>query len=865
MANNGNNAFSLSAVTPTIPPFTFKELHERLNGVLGRDATGVVYSLEGYPSLAVKEILLEGLDRSSVDAIKLELTALFTLFHPGVIKYHQVVEDESFFYVVTDRHDKTLERLLTEHKRRKIPVSAGVILSVMKQLTAALAYLHSVNGANTRGLVHRDLRPANVFISADGERFVIADFGLCRDALWSGSTLIGIMAYVAPEVLLHNEASPASDVWSLGVIIYELVTLRRPDFLGGKEPAEVFIDGWRPDLSGVTDGFIKSILERIFVLEPERRPTARELHETLATFDIPVSELGGQCVMLRYKCGSLEAALNGANARIALLEEDVKIKSTKIDALEDQSKEHLAMIKALENRLAQFSDRMNTADPQSSLFLLPRLMRAAHTNSTETVWMLLEERLGVGQRDAQGMTALMHAAQQGHVDPVELLVGEENGLQDKNGWTALMHASYNNHPEVTRILILHECRETNKNNQTALMIAAEKGHAEVASLLASHEKGLADNEGKTALMVAAQKGNLEMIKILLGHEKGIKDKQNHNALYYALKNGHPELVEILVEHDDPTDKDDITALMRAAARGDTEMVKLLIPIQKGIKDSSGNTAFVHALNNDRTDTAMILREYEASSWTQLMCASFIGDIETVRNQLSDKEKKNDDGDTALTLAAQAGYEDVVEILSPTDGRGTTALMRAADTNDVEVLKTLISLQKGRKAEYVKIDKWEIYEGTALMRAAIHGYTEAVRQLVAHESGMKDSDGQTALILAAYNGHLECIRLLLSEEGGMQDNKGRTALMGAVRNNHPECVKLLLGREAGMHDKYGWTALIWAIDNNNIECVRLLAEKEGDVRRTQYNTEPHLTCACTETPLDMARKKGYEEIVAILTK
>ncbi|ESU39426.1 Serine/threonine protein kinase [Giardia duodenalis] len=47
------------------------------------------------------------------------------------------------------------------------------------------------------------------------------------------------------------------------------------------------------------------------------------------------------------------------------------------------------MIKALESRLAQFGDRMNTADPQSSLFLLPRLMRAAHTNSTETVWMLL--------------------------------------------------------------------------------------------------------------------------------------------------------------------------------------------------------------------------------------------------------------------------------------------------------------------------------------------------------------------------------------------------------------------------------------------------------------------------------------------
>ncbi|ESU34802.1 Serine/threonine protein kinase, partial [Giardia duodenalis] len=371
-ASSGSATVALS-----VPPFTARELHEGVDEVLGRDVTSKVYSLKDFPDLAVKVIQLGGLDKNSVDEIRLELTTLLDLSHPGVLRHHQVVEDEGLIHVVMDRHDKTLEHLLAGHKQRKIPVPIAMILSVMKQLAAALAYLHGVNGANTRGLVHRDLRPANVLISADGERFVIADFGLCKDALRCGSTIAGTAVYMAPEVLLHNEASPASNVWSLGVIVYEMATLRRPDFLEGKDPKDVFVDGWRPDLSGITDGFIKSVLERIFVLEPERRPTARELHETLIIAGIPVSELGGQCVMLRYRCGSLEAALNGANARIALLEEDVKIKSTRIDALEDQGKEHLAMIKALENRLAQFGDRMNTTDPQSSLFLLPRLMRAA--------------------------------------------------------------------------------------------------------------------------------------------------------------------------------------------------------------------------------------------------------------------------------------------------------------------------------------------------------------------------------------------------------------------------------------------------------------------------------------------------------
>ena len=117
--------------------------------------------------------------------------------------------------------------------------------------------------------------------------------------------------------------------------------------------------------------------------------------------------------------------------------------------------------------------------------------------------MLLEERLGVGQRDEQG-----------RISPVELLVGEERGLQDKN-------------------------------NHTALMIATEEGHAEAASLLVPYEKDLIDSEGKTALVIAAEIG-----------------------------------YEIVVEAIDPTDENDITALMRAVNRNDAEAVKAVILSQR---------------------------------------------------------------------------------------------------------------------------------------------------------------------------------------------------------------------------------------------------------------------------------------------
>ncbi|EFO61036.1 Kinase, NEK [Giardia lamblia P15] len=878
-----------AAEAPNVPEFTSRELHERLDGVLGKGVTGTVYSLRGYPNLAVKEIQLSGLGRISVDAIRLELATISNLSHPGILRYYQIVEDEGLIYIVTDRHDKTLERFLTEHRRRKSPVSVAVTLSIVRQVTAALAYFHGVSDAGAERPVRCDLRPANILVSGDGEHFIIADLGLYRDALWSESTFAGTAGYVAPETLLRNEASPASDVWGLGVILYELATLRRPDFLGDREPAEVFVDGWRPYLSAVADDFIKSILEKIFVLDPAERPTARELSEMLAIFDIPISELGHRYMALEGRCSSLETALNSANARIALLEEEIKAKadriailetvpeerstkiasleealetrtamvdvpeqelipkSARLSALEDQCKEHLAMIKALENKFAQFGGELSEAE-----FSFLRLIHATRTNDTETVRLLLEERVHAGQRDEQGMTALMHAAQQGHTGPVELLVEKEKGIKDKSGWTALMHAAYNNHPEVVEILSPHEHGKRNNNNQTALMMAAERGHAEVASLLVPYEKGLKNSRDRTALMIAAEEGSFEAVRALVEHEKGLKDKQNHTALYYALKNGHLEIAKTIMPHDDPTDKDGITALMRAAIRGDAEMVELLIPIQKGQKDNNGHTAFMHALKNKHADIAALLREHEASSWTPLMHAAAAGDIEAVKMHLSDKDKKNSDGETALIIAARAGHKDIVELLDPIDEDGVTALMRAAERNDLATARALLPLQGGMNMTgRVKIAGWNIINGTALMVAALKGHTEIARLLVEKEGGMSDSNGWTALMVAAKRGHPDCVKLLLEKEGGMSDSGRWTALMRAAQEGHPDCVELLLEKEGGMSTSGGWTALMSAAQNGHTEIVGLLVEKERDINRSKL--------------LNIAREKGNKEIIAILSE
>ena len=240
-----------ATVTLRVPTFTPAELHKQLDAVLGKGASGTVYSLRDFPGLAAKEIQLDGLDQRSIDAAKLELATLPALSHPGILRYHQVIEDDSFIYIVMDRHDGTLECLLIEHKRKKTHVSNRLICSIARQVAATLTYLSSASGTDTkgkpfRGLVHRDLKPANILVAADGEQFILADFGLCRSAMTSSSTRAGSPAYMAPETLLYNSTSPASDIWSLGVIIYELITLKRPNFQRQEDPRMSLLVGGVP-------------------------------------------------------------------------------------------------------------------------------------------------------------------------------------------------------------------------------------------------------------------------------------------------------------------------------------------------------------------------------------------------------------------------------------------------------------------------------------------------------------------------------------------------------------------------------------------------------------------------------------------
>ena len=355
------------------------------------------------------------------------------------------------------------------------------------------------------------------------------------------------------------------------------------------------------------------------------------------------------------------------------------------------------------------------------------------------------------------------------------------------------------------------------------------------------------------------------------------------------------------------------------------MVELLAPIQKGMKDRVGNTALVHALKNTHVDVATLLRKHEAPSWTLLRCAAFLGDIETVKQHLSDKDKKNNKGETALMVAARAGHANIVELLDPTDYRGVTALMRAATRGDMKAVKVLIPLQgKRTMARDVQINELEMRSGgTALMCAAAYGHAVVVRLLVEHEGGMQAS-GWPALMFAAQCGHsnerladpfadhLKCIELLMEREGKIsrwtalmysayrgdvngvrsrlhmkesQDVGGWTALMYAAARGHRKVVEVLVEHQGGIQNNSHQTALMWAARNGHLECVKLLLEKEAGMQNDRGWTalmnaawSGHLECVRLlaekekgmrnsedKTAWIIANRRGHSSVADLLAK
>ena len=159
-------------------------------------------------------------DKSFIDKFKREAKVAAKLSHPNLVNvFDQGTDGETTFLVMEYIPGITLRDAMNEFGA----LSAQKALEIIEPLTAALAAAHSA------GILHRDLKPENVFLSDDGT-VKLGDFGLARAISQHTQTgsVVGTVAYLSPELVLRGQADARSDVYSLGVMIFEMLTGRQP-------------------------------------------------------------------------------------------------------------------------------------------------------------------------------------------------------------------------------------------------------------------------------------------------------------------------------------------------------------------------------------------------------------------------------------------------------------------------------------------------------------------------------------------------------------------------------------------------------------------------------------------------------------
>ncbi|MBB5068177.1 Stk1 family PASTA domain-containing Ser/Thr kinase [Saccharopolyspora gloriosae] len=206
------------------------ERRYRVDSVIARGGMSVVY--RGLDTRLDRPVALKVMDShysanpSFVERFELEARSAARLHHPAVVAvYDQGVDreiDGDHVYLVMQLVEGcTLREVLLEQGVLSLPMA----VSVLRPMLSALAAAHHA------GMVHRDIKPENVLVGLDGS-VQVADFGLVRATATAGSTtgnvILGTVAYLSPEQVTTGDADARTDVYSAGVVLYELLTGRPP-------------------------------------------------------------------------------------------------------------------------------------------------------------------------------------------------------------------------------------------------------------------------------------------------------------------------------------------------------------------------------------------------------------------------------------------------------------------------------------------------------------------------------------------------------------------------------------------------------------------------------------------------------------
>ena len=256
---------------------------------LGGGGAGVVYKAEDVKLERLVALKFLSAYRSENDGDKRrflrEARASSALDHPNICTVYEIDEtgDGRLFIAMAFCEGETLKRKV---ERGPLPVAEAVRIAA--QIAAGLAAAHA------KGIIHRDVKPANVIVAPDG-RVKIVDFGIAKLAdqsrLTREGTAVGTAGYMAPEQIRGDAVDPRTDVWALGVVLYEMVTGRTP-FPGDNDQERIRgILNAGPEPMAVLRPGVPVQLERIVAVALAKRPGDR--YRDMAAMQADLLELAG--------------------------------------------------------------------------------------------------------------------------------------------------------------------------------------------------------------------------------------------------------------------------------------------------------------------------------------------------------------------------------------------------------------------------------------------------------------------------------------------------------------------------------------------------------------------------------------------
>lgn len=219
--------------------------------------------------------------------------------HANICQVHELGETEGQLYIVMEYLEGvTLLPLLRRYSKQETPLDLGFIAGVIQQTADALHYAHELRDRNGEaiGLVHRDVTPSNIFLTESGMAKVL-DFGIAKVKDTSVNTQTGTVkgkyAYMSPEQLRGTAIDRRADVFALGIVVYELLALRRlfqraTDYLTFRAVMEQPIPDvrrYRPDLP---DALVAAMLRALERDPANRFATARQLGTAMLDAIAPV-------------------------------------------------------------------------------------------------------------------------------------------------------------------------------------------------------------------------------------------------------------------------------------------------------------------------------------------------------------------------------------------------------------------------------------------------------------------------------------------------------------------------------------------------------------------------------------------------